>query len=286
MNSQREKAEEFRRLHHGKRTLILPNAWDVPSARMFEDEGFPAVATSSAGLMVSLGYPDGETIGMKGYLKAVSRMAGALSIPLSVDAAAGFGRTSRAVAATAAGVISAGAIGLNIEDFDPATKRLFLLKDQVTKLKAIRRVGERLKVPLVINARTDALRYAPGAEEAKFREAVERAIAYRDAGADCVYPMGLVASDAISSFVRALRFPVNVMVRKGLPTIRELEEMGVARVSFGPYASYAAMGLLRRISREVRNKGTYESLVEGAITFDELNSLAVPKKLPRASAER
>jgi len=89
--------------------------------------------------------------------------------------------------------------------------------------------------------------------------------------------MGLVAADRIRSFVKALDFPVNVMVRKGLPPIKELEGMGVARVSFGPYASYSTMGLLRRISREVVQKGTYDSLVQDAITFDELNSLALPK---------
>jgi len=284
LRSQREKAEEFRKLHHGKKILILPNAWDVPSARMFEEEGFPAVATSSAGLMVSLGYPDGEVIGRTRYMGAVRKMVRVLPVPLSVDAAAGFGRSPAEVAVTAAEIIRAGAIGLNIEDFDPATKTLFTIRAQVAKLKAIRKVAERMKIPLVINARTDALRYSPGASDAKFREAIKRATSYRDAGADCVYPMGLVDSKEISAFVEAVRFPVNVMVRKGLPPIKALEDMGVARVSFGPYASYAAMGLLIRISREVQDNGTYGNLVEGAITFDELNNLAVPRKPTGASS--
>ena len=103
-------------------------------------------------------------------------------------------------------------------------------------------------------------------------------MAYRDAGADCVYPMGLFEPDHLKSFVAALRFPMNVMVRKGLPRIRELERIGVARVSFGPYASYAVMGLLRRISREVKEKGTYDTMIGGAITSEELNALAKPKR--------
>ncbi len=272
------KAEHFRGLHDRKRVLILPNAWDVASARLFEDEGFPAVATSSAGVMVSLGYPDGEAIGRTEYLKAVARIAGALSVPLTADAVAGFGRTPQEVAVTVKGLLRAGAIGLNIEDFRHETKEMFPLRSQLERLKAVRKAADSLKVPLVINARTDALRFAPGDDEAKFREAVDRGTAFRDAGADCVYPMGLTEGGLISSYVRALDFPVNVMVRKGLPPVRELKGMGVARVSFGPSASYAAMGLLRRASREVRTKGTYEALTEGAITFDELNRLAPPRE--------
>ncbi len=135
-----------------------------------------------------------------------------------------------------------------------------------------------MKFPLVINARTDALRYGEGSEEARFSEGIARANKYRDAGADCVYPMGLVDAGSISRFVKQVdHFPVNVMIRKGLPPIEQLQKLGVARVSFGPGASYAAMGLLKRISREIMEKGTYESILGGAITFDELNSLAIPK---------
>lgn len=278
MKSQRQKAEDFRALHNRKRILILPNAWDVPSARVFEDAGFPAVATSSAGLMVSLGHPDGETISRAELASAVGRIARVLEVPLSADIVAGFGRTPRDVVTTVERMLRAGAVGINIEDFAHATKRLFSVEQQVEKLRAIRRLGESVKVPLVINARTDAYRFAQGDETARLGEAIRRATAYRDAGADCVYPMGLADAPSISTFVSALDFPTNVMIRKGLPTVGELEKLGVARLSFGPNASYAAMGLLKRASREVLEKGTYDSLVEGAISFDELNSLAVPRR--------
>ena len=277
MKTQREKAEDFRSLHRGRRILILPNGWDVPSARVFEDAGFPAVATSSAGMMVSLGYPDGEVIDRQEMVSAVRRIARVLVIPLSADVVAGFGATPKEVAATVRSVIEAGAIGINIEDFVHATKELYAVEKQVEKLKAIKALGESMRIPLVINARTDALRYAPGDPESKLKEAIRRGLAYRDAGADCVYPMGLTDAASISLFVKALNSPVNVMVRRGLPPLEELERLGVARLSFGPTASYAAMGLLKRAAREVLEKGTYESLVEGAITFDELNSLAVPR---------
>jgi 2-methylisocitrate lyase-like PEP mutase family enzyme len=277
MGAQAEKAEQFRRLHDRREVLVLPNAWDVPSARVFENEGFPAVATSSAGMLVSLGYPDGEGIPQREFDSAVSRISRVLSVPLSVDVVGGFGDTPEGVARSVRAVIRAGAVGINIEDFVHSAKKLLPVERQKARLRALIRLRESLKVPFVINARTDALRYAPGDDDAKMKEAVARAEAYRDLGADCVYPMGLTDAPSISRFVKALDFPTNVMVRKGLPPVPELKRLGVARVSFGPTASYAAMGLLKRASREVREKGTFDSLIEGAITFDELNSLAVPR---------
>jgi len=278
LNRQRELAEEFRRLHNRKDVLILPNAWDVPSARVFEDEGFPAVATSSAGMMVSLGYQDGEEIPARVLLSAVGRIARVLSIPLSADLVGGFGGTPEGVAKSVKAAVRAGAVGINIEDFVHEEKRLLPVEKQVAKLGALLRVQKETGVPFVINARTDALRFFHGDDAARLDEAVRRASAYRDAGADCVYPMGLTDRESIRRFVKVLDFPTNVMVRKGLPPVPELKRLRVARVSFGPSASYAAMGLLKRASQEVRGKGTYETLTEGAIAFDELNSLAVPKE--------
>jgi len=283
MRSQADKAQDFRGLHHGKRMLILPNAWDVPSARVFENAGFPAVATSSAGLMVSLGYPDGEVMDRDEFISAVRRIAGVLLVPLSVDIVAGFGKTTKEVLTTVKVILRAGGIGINIEDFVHATKKLYPIERQVENVRGIRKLGDTVGIPLVINVRTDALRFGTGDEEAKFAEAVRRAIAYRDAGADCVYPMGLIDAVSIRRFLKELDFPINVMVRKGLPPITELENLGVARVSFGPSASYAAMGLLKRAAKEVLEKGTYGNLVDGAISFDELNSLAMPKPDGEAS---
>lgn len=278
MSQQAKRAEEFRRLHDRRDILVLPNAWDVPSARVFEDEGFPAVATSSAGLMASLGYPDGESIPRREFVSAVGKIARILSVPLSADVVGGFGSSPDAVARSVKQFVRAGAVGINIEDFVHETKKLLPVERQVARLRALVKLQKFMGIPFVINARTDALRFAPGDGDAKLEEAMRRASVYRDVGVDCVYPMGLTDAESISTFVKALDFPVNVMVRKGLPPVPELKRIGVTRVSFGPSASYAAMGLLKRASREVRQKGTYGALVEGAITFDELNALAVPKK--------
>ncbi len=231
--------------------------------------------------MVSLGYPDGQTMPRRELGAAVRRIADRLSVPLSADVVAGFGRSAGEVARTVSSVLGAGAVGINLEDLDPSNGRLFRVAAQVEKLRAVRRTADAIGIPLVINARTDALRHHPGTPTVRFKEAVRRACAYRDAGADCVYPMGLTDAGSISAFVRAVDTPVNVMVRAGLPPVGELERLRVRRLSFGPSASYAAMGLLRRASREIITRGTFTGLVDGAITFDELNLLARPKPLGR-----
>ena len=277
MSALTEKAEDFRRLHDRKGVLVLPNAWDVPSARVFEDEGFPAVATSSAGMLVSLGYPDGEGIPLGEFISAVGRLARVLSVPLSVDVIGGFGGRPEEVVRSVKAVVKAGAVGINIEDFFHESKTLLPVEKQVARLRALVRL-QMSGVPFVINARTDALRFARGDQDARIEEAMRRAEAYSDVGADCVYPLGLTGAESISRFVKALDFPTNVMVRKGLPPVQDLKRLGVARVSFGPSASYAAMGLLRRASKEVLKHGTYGTLVEGAVSFDELNALAVPRR--------
>src|SRR5437879_9726878 len=175
-------------------------------------------------------------------------------------------------------VLQVGAVGINIEDLDHATEGLVPLKGRLEQLKAFRALQDSQSVPFVINARTDALRHAKGDDQARLEEAIRRGIAYRDAGADCVYPMGLTDATSIETFVQALDFPVNVMVRPGLPSVAELERLGVKTLTLGPSASYAALRLLRRASGELLERGTYATLVEGAITFDELNRLALPKR--------
>ena len=147
MKDQTRKAEEFRELHRGKKLLILPNAWDVPSARVFEDGGFPAIATSSAGIMVSLGYPDGEVIERKEFVSATQRIARALSVPLSADIVSGFGATPREVVTMVKSVLQAGAVGINIEDLDHSAGALAPLKEQLEKLKALRALRDSQSVP-------------------------------------------------------------------------------------------------------------------------------------------
>jgi 2-methylisocitrate lyase-like PEP mutase family enzyme len=278
VKSPKEKAQLFRSLHHGDHILVLPNAWDVPSARVFENAGFPAIATSSAALAVSLGQPDGEKLEKQELFSAIRRIVNAVALPVSADIESGFGASLAQLTETIRGVIKAGAVGVNIEDIaDFEAKSLVPLEKQVDRIKVVRNASESLGIPLVVNARTDAFRFGLGDEKAKLEQAISRSIAYADAGADCLYPMGLTDKETISTFVSALGKPVNVMARRGAPTIPELERIGVARLSLGPGPMYATMGLLQRIARELKEKRTYELMLEGAIGFDELNALARPR---------
>jgi len=278
----KEKAEEFRSLHHAKRILVLPNAWDVPSARVFEDAGFPAIATSSAALAVSIGYPDGEKIGKEELFSVVRKIAGVLNIPLSVDIESGFGATIDSLSDTIRRVIESGAVGINIEDISDFEKKTLLpVEKQVERIRAVKSVSDSLDIPLLINARTDAYRFGAGDEKARLDEAIRRERAYEAAGADCLYPIGLTDRESILTFVKAVNKPMNVMARKGLPTITELQALGVKRLSLGPGPMYATMGLLRKIAQELKEKGTYETLLTGAISFDELNALAQPRKFSK-----
>lgn len=276
--SQAKKAEAFRALHHGDKILVLPNAWDVPSARLFEEAGFPAVATSSATLAASAGYPDGEQIPKDELFSIVRKIASTLAVPLSVDVEGGYGKTTPALKDTIRRLLRSGAVGLNIEDTVRSEGReLRSLKDQCARLQAIREVGDAAGVPLVINARTDAFLVSPGDEPARLEAAIRRGKAYEASGADCLYPMGLADPNAIRTFVAAVRRPINVMVRKGLPTIPELERLGVKRLSLGPTSMYASLGALRKVAAELREMGTYDSLLAGPITYDDVMALARPK---------
>jgi len=267
----REKAELLRRLHGGTRLLVLPNAWDVGSARVLAAHGAPAVATSSAGVAYALGYPDGERIARAEMLDMVRRIAAAVAVPVTADVEAGYGATAADAVETAAGVLAAGAVGLNLEDATDG--RLLPLDPQVERVAAIRRVAEASGVPLVVNARTDAAAAAELPPEERLAEAVRRANAYLAAGADCAFVPFVTERDAIARLAREVRGPLNVLGTPASPSLEELARLGVRRVSFGSGIARAAYGRARRIARELSSTGTYAALAEDAIAYDEMQLL-------------
>jgi 2-methylisocitrate lyase-like PEP mutase family enzyme len=276
LRSQKDKAIEFHDLHHAGHILVLPNAWDVPSARVFEDASFPAVATSSGGVSASLGYQDGQKIPLEQMLGAVGRIARALSIPVSADMEAGFADNPEDMAKTTRGVINAGAVGLNVEDATRIMEQpLTDLEAQIEKIRAIRKTSDSMDVPIVINARTDAFRFAQGNGSERLEEVIARGNAFKEAGADCIFAFGVSDSDSISRIVKKIDCPINIRAGHGSPTISELGKLGVARASIATGAICATLGLLKRIASELRDSGTYESLTNGAVTYEELNKFAV-----------
>jgi len=275
LQPQRERAAALRRLHQGPGILVLANAWDVASARLVETAGFPAVATSSAGVAFVLGYPDGERISRAEMAEAVRRIASRVSVPVTADMEAGYGPTTEDAAATARAVVAAGAVGMNLEDAPGPGGEGTLIDQplQVERIRAARETAAAAGVPIVINARTDVFLAGVGEPATRLAHAARRLAAYRDAGADCLFAPGVCDPPTIGALVRELGAPLNILAGKGCPPIPELARLGVRRVSVGSGLMRAALGLVRRIAEELRGPGTYEQLLAGTIPHAEMNRL-------------
>jgi len=265
LTAQKLKAMRFRRLHKGPGILVLPNAWDAASARIFEHAGFRAIGTTSAGIAASLGYPDGQRLAREEMLAVVRRIAAAVQVPVSADMEAGYGDSPEQVAETAHGVLEAGAVGMNLED---AASDVALF-DTALQVERIRAAGE--AADLVINARTDVYLAGIGDASGRFDEALRRLIAYRDAGAACLFLPGVRDASVIARMVREVGAPLNVLAGPGVPSVRDLENIGVARVSTGSGPMRACMGLTRRIAQELMEQGTYNGFTDGAVPYGEAN---------------
>ncbi len=268
------RARRFLELHQGPKTLVLPNAWDVASARIFEQAGFPAVATTSAGIAFALGFPDGEKLPLGELLGVVARISRALDVPLSVDFEAGYGARPEDAARSTRRLIEAGAVGLNLEDSRKSEEGgLEEPSLHVEKIRAVREVGESFGVPLVINARTDVFLAAVGEPESRLDHAVRRVNAYRESGADSLFIPGVSDRETIAELVRQVNGPLNVLAVAGTPRIGDLEKLGVRRVTVGSGAMRATLGLVQRIARELKDEGTYSSFLDGALSYADANRL-------------
>jgi 2-methylisocitrate lyase-like PEP mutase family enzyme len=273
-SEQKKKAEAFRAMHvDSGGAVLLVNVWDVASARMIEEAGFPALATTSAGIAFAQGFPDGQRIPAERMMAAVARIAAAVRVPVSADVEAGYGQRPEEAARTARNVIEAGAVGMNFEDATgDAARPLTDFNQQVERIRAIRETADRLGVALVLNARTDVYLAQVGESSGRYDEAVRRLAAYRGAGADCVFVPGLRDAATIKRLVADLRCPVNILAVPGSPSVKELVELGVKRISLGSGPMRAAMGLLSRLADEVKTAGTYDQM-GGAPSHAEMNQL-------------
>jgi 2-methylisocitrate lyase-like PEP mutase family enzyme len=271
--SLREKAERLRALHHGESPLVLINAWDAATARIVEEAGSSAVATTSAGIAFAYGYPDGQKISREEMLEGIARICAAVSVPVTADVEAGYGDSPEDLHRTTEGVLDAGAVGMNLEDgTGRAEAPLADLALQLEKIRAVRDASRRRGVPIVLNARTDVYLDRVGPEASRFDETIRRAEAFRDAGADCVFIPGVTDPATIGALVRRLACPVNVLAGAGSPSIADLAKLGVARVSLGSGPMRAGVTLMRRVTEEILNKGTYSALEE-LIPYAEMNVL-------------
>ena len=281
--TQREKAEVLLRLQQPGSSLLLPNAWDAASARLFEAAGFPAIGTTSAGIAYSHGYVDGERIEPAVMFQAIARIASAVQVPVTADIEAGYGSSASDVAAAVQQAIAAGAVGVNLEDnTHDATDPLYPIEAQANRIAAARAEADRAGIHLVINARTDTYLASVGEGQARLDETIRRGAAYLAAGADSVFVPLATDATIIEALVRGIPGPINILAIPGSLPAPELFTLGVTRVSIGDSAMLATMGLVAKIAHELREKGTYEAISRDFYGFTEARALFSGPQHPSA----
>ncbi|MEU8077051.1 isocitrate lyase/phosphoenolpyruvate mutase family protein [Catellatospora citrea] len=260
-----DKYTAFRALHQPGTPLLLANAWDVASARLAEQAGSAAVATTSAGVAWSLGAADGDVLDRDRAVDLVDRVAGAVAVPVTADIEGGFATDAAGVAETVRLVVAAGAAGVNLEDSDRVGPAPLLPVDEAARRIAAARAAA--GAGLFINARVDT--FLRGGDVA---DALTRARAYVAAGADGVFVPGTADPAVIAELVAGVGAPLNILAGPGSPTVDELAALGVARVSLGSSVAEAAYAVMRRAAEELLAKGSYDAL-SGAVSYGELNKL-------------
>jgi 2-methylisocitrate lyase-like PEP mutase family enzyme len=275
MRTQAQRAQAFRALHEREGAFIIPNPWDIGTARLLAQLGFEALATTSAGYAFSVGQRD-TTIDREQMLAHVQAMAGATELPVSADLENGYGDDPAAVAETIRLAALGGAVGGSIED---ATNRtgdpIYEHRLAVERVRAAAHAARALPFPFTLTARAE--NYLFGRPD--LRDTVRRLQAYQEAGADVLYAPGLKSRDEIATVVRSVDRPVNIIM--GLQgaqlSLAELSELGVKRVSVGSALSRAALGAFLRACREMRERGTFTFSAE-AVSFGEISDLIARKE--------
>lgn len=261
--------EIFRRLHEGPAPLLLPNAWDAGSARLFESMGASAIATTSAGVAWVQGYPDGGKLPVDVALQAAASMARVLTVPLSVDMENGYSDDPAAVAGTVRRLIDLGVAGINIEDGQGAPAVL------AAKIEAIKNAAEKSGANIFVNARTDVYLASLVDEPKRVGETLARGAIYREAGADGLFVPGAFAPADIAAIAEGAGLPINVLAWPGLAPADALGKLGVRRLSAGSGISQMLWGQAEELAKGFLQTGRSETMAEGAMSYARLQALFV-----------
>jgi len=263
--------QDFKKLHDKTNPLLLPNVWDAASARVIESCGFKAIATSSAALAWSLGHPDGEQLPFDELVAAVARIVRIVEIPVSADIESGYATTTDALLENVDKIKKAGAVAINLEDYDQKTGFLFPLemaRERVAKLK------ERFGDSLFVNARTDMYLQEIGGAEERLDAAAERITAFADAGADGVFVPGVSDGPTIAALTASSETPLNILAGADTPSVDALRGLGVARVSLGIALARIMLGETRAIGQTLLRTGEFSFAANPrAMSFSEANGL-------------
>ena len=263
LRSQREKADVLLSLHTNGKLLVLPNVWNPIGARILEKKGFPAVATASAAISASLGYQDGEKMKRSTAIDLIGRIARCVNVPVTADIETGYAESLSELEVTAQQVVESGAVGVNIEDGLEWGGGLRTIDDQCQRISAFRQSADRCGVRLVINARTDSfVSSAFASKEEAMEEAVARARAFSEAGADCFYPIGPGDEATVRLLRDQIQSPINILVSPTAAPLDIMRDIGVNRVSFGPYIFRSCTRRFADIVDVLRATGDYSCFAD------------------------
>jgi len=272
--TQVKQAELFQEMHHKKKILVLPNVWDAGGAIVFEKQGFEAVGTTSAGISYSLGYPDGESITFEDILDNTKKITKRASLAVSVDVERGYGTNTQEIISNITEIIQAGAVGINIEDGILSTKEISDMSEQAKLITKIAKIKQNLGINFVINARTDIFWLGVAGSKAELLEKViTRANVYLEAGADCIFVPGVFDRQDVQYLVKHIKGPLNLIATSTSLSLEELENLGVARFSTGSAPVRASFALINSIASELKNEGTFNTIFQNSISYDELNTM-------------
>ncbi len=269
-NTQKEKAERFLKYHHDKEILVLLNSWDIGSSRLIEACGYKAIATTSMGIAASLGYPDCQIIKLSEMINAVRGIVNSVQVPVTVDIEAGYGNNINEIINSVKEFIATGISGINIEDSIELSPVLIDETEFCERISAIRELSESLGFHLVINARTDSFYTSPDSPKKNLSESIKRGNKYREAGADCIFVQPVWDKKTIATLVKEINAPVNILANPSIgaglpPSVSELQDLGVARLSLGSSLMKATLALIKKAADEISEKGTY-NVISDALT--------------------
>jgi 2-methylisocitrate lyase-like PEP mutase family enzyme len=266
-NTQKEKAGMFLKYHHDEEILVLLNSWDSGSSKLIEACGYKAIATTSMGIAASLGYPDCQVIQLPEMIDVITKIVKVVQVPVTVDIEAGYGNNLNEVIDSVKKIIATGIVGINIEDSIDLNPVLIDEMEFCERISAIRSLSDSLGFHLVINARTDSFYTSSGSLQEKLSESIKRGNKYREAGADCIFIQPVWEKETIATLVKEINAPINILsnptIAAGLPpSVRELQDLGVARLSLGSSLMKATLALIKKVADELSEQGTFNILLD------------------------
>ena len=272
-----DKSRKLRELVRAPEILIMPGAYDVLSALLFEKMGFKAIQGTSGGIAMALGYPDGEVMSRDLFVQVSGSFAAAVTVPFNADGERGYGDEA-GVRDTVRALVARGVAGMNLEDGAAKGKGgLVEVSEQLRKIKAVMETKRELGSEFFLNARVDSFHVMPDDPRKALHEGIHRGNVYAEAGGDCIFYMNLHSAETIGTVAKEVQAPISILAGPQSPSVKELQDLGVARVSYGSGFLKAAITGAKRLAQEILTVGTCNFLKDGMQT-PEIAALVARKK--------